>query len=121
MHNDTAMQRLCHLDELPDPGARGFDPHTSGHDTVFVVRRGLLIRAYRDACPHYGSTPLAWRRHGYLNGDGTRIVCHAHGAQFDIGSGACLLGACLGQSLQRVALSIGADGVILFDSAPSSS
>jgi nitrite reductase/ring-hydroxylating ferredoxin subunit len=45
------------MDDLPDPGARGFDPEGLGRDTLFVVRSGALIHAWRDACPHFGDTP----------------------------------------------------------------
>jgi nitrite reductase/ring-hydroxylating ferredoxin subunit len=45
------------------------------------VRRGEQLHAWRDACPHFGDTPMAWRKDAYLNGDATRIVCHAHGAR----------------------------------------
>jgi nitrite reductase/ring-hydroxylating ferredoxin subunit len=106
---------LGRVDALPDPGACGFDPTQCGHDTIFVVRRGQAVRAYRDACPHFGDTPMAWRRHAYLNADGTRIVCHAHGAQFDIENGKCLLGPCLGQSLQSVAVTVTENGEIWLD------
>jgi nitrite reductase/ring-hydroxylating ferredoxin subunit len=44
--------------------------------------------------------PMAWRKDAYLNADRNRIVCAAHGAQFDIASGVHA-GPCLGQSLQR--------------------
>lgn len=108
--------RLANVDDLPDPGARGFDPHEAGHDTVFIVRRGAELRAYRDACPHFGDTPMAWRKNAYLNGDGTRIVCHAHGAQFDIASGECLLGPCLGQRLEPVEIEVTSDGDIVLTS-----
>jgi nitrite reductase/ring-hydroxylating ferredoxin subunit len=47
---------------------------------------------------------MAWRKDAYLNAAGDRIVCAAHGAQFDIESGVCTLGPCLGQRLQPVAL-----------------
>ena len=53
--------RLCHLDDLPDGSARGFDPHASGRDSLFVVRCGPVLRAWVNACPHHG-TPLAWRK-----------------------------------------------------------
>jgi nitrite reductase/ring-hydroxylating ferredoxin subunit len=53
---------------------------------------------------------MAWRKDAYLNAARDRIVCHAHGAQFDIATGACLLGPCLGQSLTPVPLHIHADG-----------
>jgi nitrite reductase/ring-hydroxylating ferredoxin subunit len=104
---------LARVDELADPGTRGFDPGGSGRDTLFVVRRGEEIYAYRDACPHFGDTPMAWRKDAYLNGEGTRITCHAHGAQFDIASGECVLGPCLGQRLTSVEIDVTGDGDIV--------
>ncbi|HVW53866.1 MAG TPA: Rieske (2Fe-2S) protein [Trinickia sp.] len=109
--------RLAHVDDLADPGALGCDPDCAGHDTLFVVRRGESLRAYRDACPHFGDTPMAWRKDAYLNGDGTRIVCHAHGAQFDIATGVCLLGPCLGQRLTPVEIEVTSSGDIMLISA----
>jgi nitrite reductase/ring-hydroxylating ferredoxin subunit len=106
--------RLCHASELAEGAARGFDPHASGRDTMFVVRRRGL-HAYRNACPHWESTPLPWRKDAYLNADATRIVCSAHGAQFDIATGECLLGPCLGQSLERVPLDESHDGFLYID------
>ena len=103
--------RLCHLSELPDGGARGFDPQRSGQDSVLVLRRGSQLRAYVDACPHHG-TPMAWRKDAYLNAAGDRIVCAAHGALFDPDTGACTLGPCLGQALTPLALQVDADGQV---------
>ena len=97
---------LCRLDELPDGESRGFDPWQEGQDSVLLVRRGDRVVAWRDACPHHGGTPMAWRKDAYLNGDRTRIVCAAHGAQFDIETGVCTLGPCLGQSLQAVTVKV---------------
>lgn len=93
---------LCRLEDLSDGDSRGFDPAQQGKDTILVIRKGKQLYAYRDVCPHYGDTPLPWRKDAYLNGDHSRIVCSAHGAQFDISTGACTLGPCLGQSLQSV-------------------
>ena len=104
--------RLCALDELLDGTSRGFDPTAAGRDTVFLVRRGKVLRAYRNACPHVEGAPMAWRKDAYLNGDGSRIVCHGHGAQFDIDSGICLSGPCLGQSLHNLEVVLDMDGVV---------
>lgn len=105
---------LCRLQDIADGGARGFDPGGAGRDTVFVVRRGARLYAYRDACPHVAGAPMAWRKDAYLSGDASRIVCSAHGAWFDIATGACTLGPCLGQSLAGVALAVhGGGGVWL--------
>ncbi|CAN7239868.1 Rieske 2Fe-2S domain-containing protein [Pseudoduganella sp. LjRoot289] len=104
--------RLCKLDDLPDGEARGFDPLCQGQDSVLLVRRGRQVVAYRDLCPHYGATPMAWRRHAYLNAQRTHIVCAAHGALFEIGDGNCVQGPCLGQSLTSLAVDISEDGDI---------
>lgn len=103
---NEGLVRLCRSDEVPDGEARGFDPWNSGRDTVFVVNHNGRLRAWRDACPHYGDVPMAWRKNAYLNAHRTRIVCAAHGAQFDIETGLCTLGPCLGQSLHGVELAI---------------
>ena len=101
---------LTTLAQLPDPGSLGVDPGETGHDTLMLVRRGNQVFAYLDACPHHGGTPMAWRKNAYLNGDGSRIVCAAHGAQFDIASGECLRGPCLGQWLTALQTEVSADG-----------
>jgi nitrite reductase/ring-hydroxylating ferredoxin subunit len=90
---------------LSDGHAKGF-----AQLGIFVLRYQGAAHAYRDACPHYGNTPLAWRQDAYLNADGSRIVCAAHGAQFEPDTGLCVLGPCLGQSLQAVPLTINAEG-----------
>jgi nitrite reductase/ring-hydroxylating ferredoxin subunit len=91
--------------DVPEGGARGYPGHG-----VFVVRKADRLHAWRDACPHYGDTPLAWRRDAYLDAAGERIVCSAHGAQFEIETGLCVLGPCLGQSLSRVMLQLDEHG-----------
>lgn len=93
--------RLCHIDELRHGTARGFDPHGVGENTVFVLRRGDAVRAYHNSCPHQGAR-LEYRKDRFLSADGERIVCYAHGAQFDPDSGLCIRGPCLGQSLTPV-------------------
>jgi nitrite reductase/ring-hydroxylating ferredoxin subunit len=71
---------LCRFHELADGSSRGFDPWREGMDTVFLVRQGERVHAYRNACPHVDGAPMAWRKDAYLNGDRSRIVCSAHGA-----------------------------------------
>ncbi len=110
---------LCTLEALPDGGARGFDPAHSGQDSVILVRRGARVYGWKDACPHYGATPMAWRKDAYLSADGRHLVCHSHGAEFDVETGRCTQGPCLGQALTPVALHQRADGEIHLASDPS--
>lgn len=107
----TVRRRLCRFAELTDGAARGFDPLAEGRDTMFVVRRGAIAVGYRNACPHYDGARMAWRKDAFLNADGTRIQCSAHGALFRIADGLCEIGPCLGASLTAVPLLI-EDGIL---------
>jgi nitrite reductase/ring-hydroxylating ferredoxin subunit len=103
--------RLCALDELPEGGARGFDPHGAGEDTIFAVRPGpTTVRVFINRCPHV-SAPLEYRKDRFLAADGAHIMCHAHGALFDRATGLCVYGPCLGQSLTAVPCWIEQGGV----------
>lgn len=103
---------LCNGNDIQDDKARGFDPLEQGKDSLFIVRRGNAYYAYRDLCPHWRVKHLGWKKDTYLNGDRNRIVCFTHGAQFDIHTGKCTIGPCLGQTLTKVPLSIDQDGNI---------
>lgn len=107
---------LCRVDALADGRSRGFDPLGEGRDTMFVVRQGARLFGWRNACPHYGNARMAWKKDEYLNGDRSRIVCGAHGAQFEIETGLCVLGPCLGRSLIPVPLTV-RDGAVFLAAA----
>ena len=111
--------RLCSIAEVPDGQARGFEV-TGLKRKVIVVRKGGSVFGYLDSCPHYeGGTPMAWRTDRYLNGDGTHLACHSHGALFDIETGVCVLGPCLGQTLTRVPMRLSAFGEIELQPQPA--
>ena len=118
---EIAMQAglcICHVDELHDGSALGFDPQKSGKDTLFLVRKGDDVFAYRDECPHYqGSTSLPWRKDAYLDSAAKTIVCAAHGAEFEIETGLCVHGPCVGESLTSVPLRFTSDGKIFIANA----
>jgi nitrite reductase/ring-hydroxylating ferredoxin subunit len=109
----TRTVALCHIDALSLRGARGFDPWSEGRNSMFVVRQGSTLHGYLDRCPHYGDTRLPWRQDAYLDATGEAIVCSSHGARFDIASGKCIIGPCLGRSLTRVPLEVSPAGEIL--------
>ncbi|MFN2309301.1 MAG: Rieske (2Fe-2S) protein [Gammaproteobacteria bacterium] len=98
--------RLCRLEALPDPGARGFCLHAdAGVRDIFVVRRGETVFAYLNHCPHTGS-PLDWQPDQFLNPERSLIQCATHAALFRIEDGHCLAGPCAGQALTPVAVTL---------------
>lgn len=109
---------LCDVVDLVEGRARGFDPYGAGRDTMFVVRRGAAVFAYRNECPHLQNARMAWRKDAYLNGDGSHIMCSAHGALFEIATGQCVIGPCLGKSLRPVALTLDGGRVFVAPAQP---
>ena len=100
-----SLRRLCRVDEIPDGGSRGFGPAPGGFTGIFAVRQGEKVMVYVNSCPHIG-TSLDWAPDNFLNAERTRIVCATHGAEFDIPTGACLSGPCLGAALEPVMIHI---------------
>lgn len=99
-------EALCRVEDIEDPGARGFSlPGAEPAREIFVVRTGDSVNAYVNSCPHIG-TPLEFRPDQFLTRDRTEILCSTHGARFEINSGACIAGPCRGQSLQRVPVKV---------------
>ncbi|MEP1444731.1 MAG: Rieske 2Fe-2S domain-containing protein [Paraglaciecola sp.] len=98
------MDKICigKISDIVEGQARGFDPMHGGKDSMFMVRKGDQLFAYVDICPHYGSTSLPWKRHQYLDSAANHLVCAAHGALFEIASGTCVQGPCLGQKLSKI-------------------
>jgi nitrite reductase/ring-hydroxylating ferredoxin subunit len=91
---------LCRLEEIPDPGARGFDFREG--DALwsgFLVLKDGILSAYEDTCPHAGS-PIGDMIGRFLTREADYIICSAHGALFRIGDGACVAGPCAGRGLR---------------------
>jgi len=106
---------ICALDELDDPGARGFTRGAGDWPLRgFVVRRGDLVRAYVNHCPHAGHA-LDLQPHSFLTQDGALILCSSHGALFEPDQGLCIAGPCSGARLRALPIRITAGYVLLAD------
>ena len=103
------MTFLCHEDDLGEGRAQGLDPWGDGRDTVFALRWRGRVRVYRNLCPHL-DVAMQYRKDRFMSGDGQHIVCFAHGALFRPDNGFCVLGPCLGQSLQMLEYHIDTEG-----------
>jgi len=97
---------LCALDEIADPGSKGF-LFRDGETLFlgFVVRRGDAVTGFVDRCPHAGM-PLAMTPDRYLTREGDLILCASHGALFRIDDGRCIGGPCAGAALTRWAVTV---------------
>ena len=105
------LRRLCRVEDIADPGSKGFPPAPGGFTGLFAVRRGEEVRVYVNACPHIGIS-LDWMPDRFLSADRQFIVCATHGAEFRLDDGFCVRGPCQGDRLELVPLQI-EDGELL--------
>jgi nitrite reductase/ring-hydroxylating ferredoxin subunit len=104
---------LCRLEEIPDPGARGFPSAPGGFFSLFAVRKAGQVHVYVNSCPHIG-VPLEPLPDRFLDRQKQLIVCAAHGARFRIEDGHCISGPCVGQTLEPVPHRV-VDGMLVVD------
>ncbi|PCJ33194.1 MAG: FeS-binding protein [Gammaproteobacteria bacterium] len=95
---------LCHKQDIPELKTRSFTIEKDSEKIeLFLINNGDKILAYKNSCPHLG-IPLNWQPDEFLSLEHTHIQCSTHGALFTLESGNCILGPCVGQSLEPLAL-----------------
>jgi nitrite reductase/ring-hydroxylating ferredoxin subunit len=102
---------LCALADLEDPGSKGF--RVGRRERLFVIRKGDAVFGYVNICPHQGTT-LDWKEDAFLTVEKDFIICATHAAHFEIETGLCTWGPCLGRSLAPVNVRV-EDGMIVLD------
>jgi naringenin degradation protein FdeD len=105
--------RLCALEDVDTPGAKGF---TFGEGLerfdMFVVRTDAGCQAYVNACPH-AFTPLETFTDKFLTRAKDQILCTTHGALFNLDDGFCTSGPCAGKSLVTIPIEIVDDQIVI--------
>ncbi len=94
------------LATLTEPGAREFSlPANNFAFSGFVVQSEGRLRAFVNLCPH-ARRPLNYLPHRFLDRDKHQIVCTGHGARFDVDTGECVSGPCVGARLWKLDLEV---------------
>ncbi len=114
----TNPKPLCHIDDITDPGAKGFEIQQVDQQTLsfFIVKKDAQVYAYKNECPH-ARVNLEWQEDDFLDMDKALIQCSVHGALFIIESGDCAGGPCNGQGLQSLNIRTDDEGMIFLDHA----
>lgn len=107
------MIKLCHINDIAEGSARGFN---LGSEKYFAVKRDSRLFVYKNSCPHLG-IPLEWHEDNFLDSDGELIQCATHGALFVIETGECVFGPCLGDRLSPAKISV-ENGEVLIAGSP---
>lgn len=107
------LETLCHIDEVADPGSKGFTIKKGRKERlVFIVKKDGDVFAYENKCPHAGIN-LEWQEDDFLDVEKINIQCSVHGAVFKIENGDCMGGPCDGVGLTPAKIELDGDGNIL--------
>jgi nitrite reductase/ring-hydroxylating ferredoxin subunit len=95
---------LCRIDELGDPGTKNV-VLGEGEDEldIIIVQTNGARHAYINCCPHQ-FIPLETFPNHFLTENKKYFLCSGHGARFELATGACYSGPCLGKGLDRLAI-----------------
>ena len=103
------MTVLCPSKEIEEDSARGYELEGK---SVFVVKKDGQIYVYLNSCPHIG-IPLEFQPHEFLDTEKQYIQCANHGALFEIETGDCVTGPCIGQALIAIAFHLENGNIVL--------
>ncbi len=107
----TIAYAICGENEIPNRRGKAFsllrveEDKTEQPWHIFIVRWGKQVFGYVNRCPHDGVN-LDWEANQFLDGSGKLIVCGKHGSLFELATGKCIEGPCLGQSLEPVSVCV---------------
>ncbi len=108
------IRRVCRREQLAEGGkALRFGIGRHGNDLpAFAICYDGGVHAYVNVCPHRG-TSLDWQPGEVFDESGLYLICATHGALFEPDTGICIAGPCQGARLQRIAVRLEADHVVL--------
>lgn len=107
------LEQLCHIDEVNDPGAKGFKLKQGRKERLlFIIKKEGKVYAYENQCPHAGIN-LEWQEDDFLDNEKNHIQCSVHGALFNIENGDCMGGPCNGEGLTSAEIEVDKDGNVL--------
>jgi nitrite reductase/ring-hydroxylating ferredoxin subunit len=108
---------LCRVEELADPGTRNV-VLGEGEDEldIIIVQTNGTRHAYVNCCPHQ-FIPLETFPNHFFTEDKKFFLCSGHGARFELATGVCVSGPCLGMALDRLQIKEQEGGIYLNEAA----
>ena len=107
----TIAYAICETTDIPNRRGKAFSLLRVDEDKlerpwhIFVVRWDKKVFGYVNRCPHNGVN-LDWETNQFLEPGSNRIVCGKHGSLFELTTGKCTDGPCMGQSLEPISLAV---------------
>ena len=115
---DIAQKVLLRVESVALDGLREIEAVLDGDAESLILHRDAdsQVRAWLNVCPHAGRR-LDWAPGEFLRSKDGLLVCAVHGASFELASGECVAGPCLGECLREIAVHC-VDGDVRLGPAP---
>ncbi|MCA1779893.1 MAG: Rieske 2Fe-2S domain-containing protein [Xanthomonadaceae bacterium] len=102
MTTNSPEQFLLSSAELAEGQFREARAQLHGRPLWLVITRDQgTPKGWLNVCPHQGRS-LNWAPDQFISDDTGNLVCAAHGAVFEVGTGHCVSGPCLGAALKPI-------------------
>jgi nitrite reductase/ring-hydroxylating ferredoxin subunit len=103
---------LCNEDEIPAADVKELILAADSKQPFRIIlhRIGGNVRCFMNKCPHF-SIPLNVHPGQFFGSDRSKLMCATHYAVFDLDSGFCSDGPCMGSSLEAIPVEL-SDGVV---------
>jgi len=110
---DPGLVRICASSSLDEGGLGVRFDLTLGEfkGGGFVVRHQGSVRGYLNRCAHAG-LELDWNAGQFLDSERRWLICAAHGALYEPGTGTCAGGPCAGHGGLTAVPVVETDGVV---------
>ena len=105
-------QFICLANEISEKGREFRVVGEDGPFYLMIFRCENQLSAYHNVCPHQNRS-LNWAPDKFLLSDDGLLVCAHHGATFNLDSGVCVQGPCVGSRLIKADISVRDDKVWL--------
>lgn len=112
MDNQPDLIPICKVSEIGDGGKEVRLDTADGPRWLMLFLQDGRLSAWRNVCPHQGRA-LNWAPDKFLFSDEGLLVCCHHGASFELESGQCVAGPCIGAQLTPIAVKVEDDCVYL--------
>jgi nitrite reductase/ring-hydroxylating ferredoxin subunit len=96
------MKQIGRVEEFQDLSAKAV--MVNGKEIILVCRDKQIF-AYLNRCPHM-YLPLNMAPNKFLDYEGQYLQCSNHMALFEIESGDCISGPCMGKSLRQLPIEL---------------
>jgi len=112
---NTKNYPIASINNFNGPSSKGFMIQVDNIEiNGFIVFDGGQYFAYENKCPHTGA-PLDWVEDQFLDADSALIQCAVHDARFDMETGECIFGPCVGDQLTALKIAIQDDTIVYVD------